>query len=354
MLLTLLIGCAGGVACMKLKIPAGGIVGAMAAVAVFNLLSDMAFAPWYFKLFAQSVTGAFIAMPLTLDKIKSMRLVFIPALIVVLGMLLFSIVMAYGCAAISSGKMDLLTAMFFCAPGGMSDIVLISSEMGGNTLFISAGHAIRSLFVLGVLPAANQVLARRLMLQYPARYQKQNLTEPPLAQHAKGSVPFSAPKTLLTLCVALIGGTLGKYSGIPAGTLIFSLAFVSTFHLPTQMGCMPTQLRRFAQICAGTLIGSTITRESILGVRYLCLPLILLLVGNLGMNLVLGLLLFYKSDLDLGSALFATIPAGVADMALLAEELSGSGSKVALIQTIRLVSVIALFPQIYFMLCNWK
>ena len=65
------------------------------------------------------------------------------------------------------------------------------------------------------------------------------------------------------------------------------------------------------------------------------------------MNFLLGLLLYRCSRLDFASALFATIPSGVADMALLADEMSGDGAKVALIQTIRLISVIAVFPQIY-------
>lgn len=350
MLLTLLTGCAGGALFLRLKIPAGGIVGAMCAVALYHILFGNAFAPWYFKLFAQSVTGAFIAMPLTLQKLKSMRTVLVPALVVVGGMLLFSILMAYGCAALSGGGMDLLTALFFCAPGGMSDIVLISSEIGGDTLLISAGHAIRSFFVLGLLPLLNQQLLERLVARNPQRYGR-GMVE---AQNAGpgGRPPFSMPRMLLTLAIALAGGMLGRLSGIPAGTLIFSLVAVSVVHIPTQAGCMPVFMRRFAQICAGTLIGCSITRQSLLSLRHLLLPLGLLLLGNLVMNLSLGLLLYRCSNLDLGSALFATIPAGVADMALLADEMSGDGAKVALIQTIRLVSVISIFPQVYLMISS--
>ena len=345
MLATLLVGCAGGLLFLRLKIPAGGIVGAMCFVALYNILFGIAFAPWYFKLFAQSVTGAFIAMPLTIEKVRSMRTVVLPALVVVGGMLCFSIGMAYICRAASYGGMDLLTACFLCAPGGMSDIVLISSEVGGDTLLISAGHAVKAFFVLGLLPAFSQFVAGQFAARWPERFSRGRSGCGEAYEKAK--IPFSLLRMLLTLAVALAGGLAGRFSGIPAGTLIFSLAAVSALHIPTKIGCMQSSMRRFAQICAGTLIGCSITRESLKSLRYLLLPLGLLLLGNLVMNFLLGLLLYRCSRLDFASALFATIPSGVADMALLADEMSGDGAKVALIQTIRLISVIAVFPQIY-------
>jgi uncharacterized membrane protein AbrB (regulator of aidB expression) len=67
----------------------------MFAVALFNILTVLALSPWQSKIMTQAIAGAFIAVPLTIDKIKAMRTVLRPAVIVVSGMLLLSIGMAW-------------------------------------------------------------------------------------------------------------------------------------------------------------------------------------------------------------------------------------------------------------------
>ena len=125
------------------------------------------------------------------------------------------------------------------------------------------------------------------------------------------------------------------------------MLFICVLNLTTNRAYIPLKLRRFAQMCAGTIIGSSITMANIKGIPVVLVPLIIILTGNLVINFGLGMLVFFCSKLDIHSALFSTIPAGVADMALIADELGGDGPKVALIQTLRLAASIAIFPQVY-------
>lgn len=349
-LLTLIIGCIGGYIFIKLKIPAGGIIGAMLFTGILNIVTSQALAPSYFKLFAQSIAGAYIAMPITWEKIKSMRRVLVPSVIVVVGMLFMSIIMAYSCTASSNSNLDLLTSFFLSAPGGMSDIVLIANEVGADTTQVSIVHIIRTFFVLGILPITSRYFATFLENKNPKRY-KNNMEEQG-ENHQKLSTNKSKTNFVVTLFVALVSGWIGFLTGIPGGTLSFSMVFVTIYNLIMKKGYMSLNMRRFAQMCAGVMIGSTITRGSFMNIQYILVPLIIVLFGNLVINVVLGLILFHCSKLDLRSCLFATIPAGVADMALMADEFSGEGAKVALVQTIRLVSVVVLFPQIYLVLAN--
>lgn len=349
-LLTLIIGSIGGYIFLKLKVPAGGIIGAMLFTGIFNIITSQALAPFYFKLFAQSIAGAYIAIPITLDNIKAMRKVFIPSVIVIVWMLIISIILALGCVATAHSNLDLLTSFFMSAPGGMSDIVLIANEVGADTAQVSIIHIIRTFFVLGILPITSRYIAILLEKKYPEKF-KTNL-EVHKEKYQKLSVDKNKTNFFITLLVALLSGWMGFLSVIPGGALSFSMIFVTIFNLITKKGYMPLSMRRFAQMCAGVLIGSTITRGSIANTQYILAPLIIILSGNVFINIVLGLMLFHYSELDLRSCLFATIPAGVADMALMADEFSGEGAEVALVQTIRLVSVVILFPQVYLFLAS--
>jgi uncharacterized membrane protein AbrB (regulator of aidB expression) len=96
------------------------------------------------------------------------------------------------------------------------------------------------------------------------------------------------------------------------------------------------------------MIGSNISMANIRGIPMVFLPLIIILAGNVVINFGFGMAVFFLSKLDIHSALFSTIPAGVADMALMADELEGDGPKVAMIQTFRLAATVAVFPQVYF------
>jgi membrane AbrB-like protein len=344
-LLTLLVGCCGGFLALRAKIPAGGIVGAMFAVALFNILTGLALFPWQSKIMTQAIAGAFLAVPLTLDKIKAMRSVLRPAVIVVSGMLFLSIGMGWLCFSVS--PMDALTAFFASAPGGMSDIVLISADAGADPLQVSLIHGIKTFFVLGFLPILSRYTADRFERKYPALCALRrdvNDVQKTVQQKSKES----GLNLFISILTAVCGGWLGYFSGIPAGALIFGMVFICILNFTTNRAYVPLKIRRFAQMCAGSMIGSNITMDNVKGIPVVLLPLIIILAGNVVINLGFGMVVFFLSKLDIHSALFSTIPAGVADMALMADEMEGDGPKVALIQTFRLASTVAIFPQVYF------
>lgn len=64
------------------------------------------------------------------------------------------------------------------------------------------------------------------------------------------------------------------------------------------------------------------------------------------MNLSLGFLIFKTSKFDLTTSLFATAPAGVSDMALIADEIGADSTKVSVLQIIRLTAAVSIFPAV--------
>ena len=344
MLITLLVGICGGLIAIRAKVPAGGIIGSLIAVTIFSVTTDIAFFPWQSRIIAQGIAGAFIAMPLTLDRIKALRTVLKPAVFVVSSMLVMSIGIALLCFTLSS--MDPVTAFFSSAPGGLVDIVLISFETNADPLQISLIHSIRLFFCLVFLSVLSKHAATWFERKYPAlcasRHRKINVQNTSPEKTAKGKFNL-----FISIVVALSGAWLGFFIGIPAGALIFSMIFTCVLNITTSRTYIPVKLRRFTQMLAGSLIGSSITMANIIAIPTVFLPLIIILAGLMLMNFVIGMAVFFLCKLDIHTALFSTIPAGVTEMSLIAEELDGDGPKVALIQLFRLISSITIFPQVY-------
>ncbi|MEG0978224.1 MAG: AbrB family transcriptional regulator, partial [Bacilli bacterium] len=126
--------------------------------------------------------------------------------------------------------------------------------------------------------------------------------------------------------------------------LVFAMLSTAFLNCTTRHAYMPLTIKTGAQIFAGALVGCTLTRETIINFQKLVLPVFLLITSYLLVNLIFSLICKKKKYLDMKSALFASCPAGVSDMALIAGDLGGDMAKTALIQVVRLVFVIACMP----------
>ncbi|MEA4954241.1 MAG: AbrB family transcriptional regulator [Pseudoflavonifractor sp.] len=346
--LTLAVGCAGGILAVRAKMPAGALVGAMISVAVFNLVTGVAYLPWFVRPCAQAVAGAFIALPLTRDRLKDMKQVVKPTAIIVTGMLAFSILCGYLCHGISGGKVSLMSSFLMSTPGGMSDIVLMTPELGGDSFQVSAVHVIRNFVILSGFPLLDTLLIRFLIRRWPEQF-AHRLPEGGGPEYRMRNSD-GRWNLFLSLAVALGGGWLGYWTGIPAGALTFSMVCFAAFNITTHRGRIPLPVRRFTQMGTGALVGSFITRDSLSGAENLLGPLLVVLGVALAANLLFGFLLCAVTDMDVYTCFISCIPGGATDMAMIADSLDGDGVKVASIQIIRFICVIALYPQIYLIL----
>ena len=151
-LYTILIAGAGGYIGIKLKIPAGALVGAMIFVAIYNIYTGQGDIPKNFKLVAQVVVGGMIGLNFTMDTVHGLKKLIVPALILVVGLTLFSIFLGFIISKITG--LDLVTALFSSSPGGLTDMVLISEAYGAEIHKVALLHLIRLITVITVLPLA--------------------------------------------------------------------------------------------------------------------------------------------------------------------------------------------------------
>ena len=331
--LTLALGILGGLLFMKLKVPGGMMVGAMTVIAVLGVTADMAYMPVEARTLAQMVAGAFIAVGMDKNDLLHMRHIPKPILILVGGMLVLNMTMGTIVYAVSD--LDLVTALYSCVPGGVSDIPIIADTAGANSGTVALAQLARMITGIGVFPA---LIAKVAKSESP-KVVKEAYDKAPEPEHTKKNIAF-------TLLVAVAFGLLGRLSGLPAGTMLFALIGVLALKLIWNRAWLPIYIRRGAQVLSGCYIGSSITRADVLGFGRLIVPILLILMGYVVACFGIGALLKRFAGMTRREGMLAALPAGASDIALISSDLGVTSPDLIVLQIVRMLSSVVIFPQL--------
>ncbi len=338
--LTLLCGLMGGILANRLKLPAGFMIGAMAATAFFNVLSGHGMMPSEIKTAVQTVSGIFIGMKIRKSDLPTLKTILLPAVVSAAFMTLLCMGMGW-MVRIFSG-VDVITAILGCAPGGIVDMSLIAMDVGADTSVISVLHMIRLVTVLGVFPTLLQLLVKKIR-----RLEKQ----PAIAGQPEPFSPVQPDRQLseslrifLTALVGCLMGMLGKAAGIPAGPLLFAMMGTTAFNMLTSLASMPMPVKRSAQVLAGTLIGVNVTWEALVQLKSLLFSALVMLVLYFVINLLLAFLLHFVCHYDIMTAFFSCTPGGASDICLMVEDFGGDTARISIMQTTRAIIVVGMYP----------
>ena len=383
LLLTFAVAAAGALIFLKLKVPAGAILGAMIFVAVYNTATGAAYFPMELRPVIRVLAGALIGARVSKDDAKRMKDVIYPGLLLVFGMLLMNLVLGYSIHRLTG--LELMTALFGSTPGGVQDMALIADEFGADAAQVAILQTVRVLAVISIMPSIMRFIGRKYLRTHP--YEKTEIAaelepatpqapgaasaatpergspdEPAtpqapgaasVATTGRGSPDEQDPKSVArgnafsfirTLISAGIGGFLLNMTAIPAGAMIGGMAGTIAASMLIKPSYVPVKMRIVIQTLAGMLIGSGIGMEEIIGIKNIIVPAAILVVVLFVANLLFGWLIHRLTKLDLITSLFASAAGGLADMAIIADEMGADAPKVAIIHLMRFVCVIVLFP----------
>lgn len=341
-LFTFLAALTGGILLFRLKVPGGMMVGAILAVSVLSISSGLASMPGGAKVIAQCLAGAFIACGIGRRDLQNLPRLWRP-LLVLLGSLL-TVNLLLGLLIWRCSPLDPLTAMLSAVPGGMSDTPIIAADMGADAGKVAILQFARMSTGIGLFPSLILLMTKK----EPAASGgagREETSEPQDSSRKTAAFP-------LTLAAAFLCGIAGKLSGVPAGTLVFSMFGVITLKLLWGQAFLPMWAKRLAQVLSGAYIGCGITRADLLELRYLILPALLILAGYFLNSILTGQLLHRLFGFPLRTSMLIATPAGASDMALISSDLGVEDKEVIELQIIRMVVVISLFPQIIALVCR--
>jgi len=154
---------------------------------------------------------------------------------------------------------------------------------------------------------------------------------------------------LITLAIGGAIGLLAKQAKIPGGFLVGSLVGVAIFNIFSGMAYMPKESKTVIQIVAGAFIGCIMEKSDVKRLPYIIKPTAIMISALLLLNLFGGFLIWKSSALDLLTSLMSIVPGGISDTPIIAADMGADGPKVAIMQIIRQVLGIGVFPAMIMM-----
>lgn len=150
MIYTLLIGILGGIIGIILNIPAGAMIGSMVFVGIYNVKTNNAYVEKKLKFVGQIIIGCIVGLNFNMEAVIGLKELIFPAIILIVGLTGMCILLGYILYKVTN--IDLTTALFSCAPGGLTDMTLMSEAYGAQIHIVAILHLIRLTTVLTIFP----------------------------------------------------------------------------------------------------------------------------------------------------------------------------------------------------------
>ena len=233
-----------------------------------------------------------------------------------------------------AARYDSTTAYFAAMPGGLSEMILIGSALGGDARIISLTHSARLLIVVLILPFAFQLFAG---------YAPE--TRPP----AGPSLLAIDPKDLAFLAACgVVGYLAARALRIPAAAVTGPMLLSAAVHLGgVTEAAPPLELVAAAQVVVGGAIGTRFAGTSLDFVRRAIVvalgSTLVLLLATLGFAWALAT----WTGLPLPGLILAYAPGGLAEMSLIALALSLDAAFVATHHIVRIFLIVVLAPLVF-------
>ncbi len=146
-------------------------------------------------------------------------------------------------------------------------------------------------------------------------------------------------------------GALALKTGIPAAPLAGALLGASILSVSGKIeaATWPNGTRTILEIGIGTVIGTSLTRYSLIELQTLWKPAILITFTLVITGLAIGLWTSRLLNIDIITSLLGAAPGGISGMSLVGSEY-GVGPAVATLHAVRLITVLLLLPLIVKML----
>ncbi|UCH20310.1 MAG: AbrB family transcriptional regulator [Deltaproteobacteria bacterium] len=152
------LGLLGGILGVKLKIPAGALIGAMLTIICFKLLVKV---PWEipksFPFVLQIFTGTVVGASFQPEVIQAMKKNAIPVMISYTVLVGAGVILAIVFTRL--GLVDIGTAYLGNSPGAMSILTVLSLESQAQPTLVVCFHFIRVVFVILTAPLIFKLLS---------------------------------------------------------------------------------------------------------------------------------------------------------------------------------------------------
>jgi membrane AbrB-like protein len=328
-----------------LKVPNALRIGGLFGAALFNVFSGAAWMPSQTKFIVQVVAGALIGCTMEKSDVKRLPKVVKPLVLTLGGFL--GLNMIIGALIHAFTPLDWVTSLMCGIPGGATEMPIIAADMGADSPKVALVQLARNIMGAAFFPS--MVLAYdNFRIKSEAKNPNiiaRNAAPAPAVKREKSQVN-SFRAMACTIAIGFAGGTIGKLTGIPAGTFLFSLISALVLKLKFDFAYISPLAKKITRFASGCYIGSLIAMSDVQGFKLLALPLVITLGGYIANSFVTGNILRRACGFTRKEAMLTTAPAGASDMALNSAEIGVENTDIIIIQVFRAIIAQAVFPQI--------
>lgn len=349
--LTLVSAAAGVFVARKLRLPVPFMLGAMLGVAVFNIFTAQAWFPKEIKTFTQSLSGAYIGLSLSRRDIKNLKQLIAPTLVMLFGFLVFTT--GVGLVLYRLFGLDMATSFLVAIPGGVTEISLMAYDVGADPAIVSFLQTFRVFAVYLIFPAMITKTRERVGIEETEALDSGSGDERREHLIDRFIPDNDVARQIITAVIGIIGGFIGKATGLPAGILSFAMILVIIVHINSSKLHLERRYKRYVQVLSGTLIGLSISMDTVHSFGKIVAPALSLIFFYVAANYIISWFMAKTGKIDFISSMFASAPGAASDMALIASDIGGDSPKIALLQIIRLVACYSIYPIWTKLLMGW-
>lgn len=340
-ILTLAASFAVGMLFMKLKVPGGILVGGIIGTTILSMTTGMAEMPFTARLIAQIIAGAFIGSSVDRDDLAKLKTVYKPFIIVIASLAAVNLVA--GTLVYRFGPLDRLTSFMCCVPGGMGDTPLIAAELGAQMPPVVILQFVRMVVGIGVFPS---------VILWATKNEGETVVEKVGHEMAKKKAVSPMSLTIGSLFLAGVFGVIGRKLGVPSGALLFAILTILVLKLAGVPVVYPKWIKRMAQVLSGAYIGCSVGLDTLYMLPALILPA-LIIVGVYMINaFITGNIIAKTCGISKRESMLMVTPAGATDMALISADIGVNSPNLIVLQIVRMLTVISIFPNMDLLLVN--
>ena len=330
------VGFAGFLVFRRLKTPSPGLLGSIFATGLLNAAGYYpALDTGTLSFLAKTATGTMLGRQINRQLFERVKGIVPFVLISSSGM--FAVSLATGFATYTMTDASLKTALIAGAAGGMTEMTTFGMSVQADVVVILFMQVLRLVVALTLSPYI-ALLVERLIPGKRARVE----TGP-----VEGMVYFGRFDYLLLIVSALAGAWLFVHLNIPNGTMMGAMLACGLLSvLIRKTYRFDFRIRYVAQIALGLVMGQRMTPDVMGELQRLILPGLVSTVIMMAGTVLLALLLYKTSPLDLVTCILCTSPAGLSQIALFADEIGADSLTVSIFHIFRLLSIIAFYPWI--------
>jgi uncharacterized protein len=344
----------GWLAAERVKVPAAAFLGPLMFVGGSAILGlpQPEFPSWAVMGF-QVVFGAFLGCQADRDSVKRVAAMGRPVVVATLWVILSAFVIAFILARMTT--VDVTSSFLSAIPGGVAEMSAMSISMRANTAIVATLQSLRVIATMAIIP----MVSKRMALPAATSEVVGGALSDPLpmrpvtpvngiAVNAEAAGRGAVLGWLACLGVGLAGAVVAVYAHVPAGAIVGSMAAVVVGRV-SGLGLLkpPPLLRLVALLGMGSYVGTGFSDQTLIQLREIALAAVVVTAATLASGVALARVLRDWVGLEPATALLACAPAGVTQMAVVADEIGADVLVVTLFQLTRLMVCVFVLPVLF-------